>query len=173
MVFNLALIITKKEAEIVLKSLPGDLMISLDLGKSLSNIKIKENSAVIGTEEIGFDELKKIKEGACYAVENSSIKKIAFFSEDTNFYYKLVPTQDWPTFTLSSTPMHMHTKTSPKRNAESIVGLADIRNCYVLDTCCGLGYTAIISSKKAKKVFTFEKDKNVLAIAMVNPYSNE
>ncbi len=35
----------------------------------------------------------------------------------------------------------------------------------------GLGYTAILSSKSAQKVITFEKDDNVFEVAKNNPFS--
>jgi len=43
----------------------------------------------------------------------------------------------------------------------------------VLDTCTGLGYTAICASKYADEVITVEKDENIIALAKQNPYSSE
>ncbi len=41
----------------------------------------------------------------------------------------------------------------------------------VLDTCMGLGYTAILTAQRASQVITFEKDENVLFLAKLNPVS--
>lgn len=43
----------------------------------------------------------------------------------------------------------------------------------ILDTCMGLGYIAIIASKKAREVITVEKDLNVIEIGRINPWSEE
>ncbi len=44
----------------------------------------------------------------------------------------------------------------------------------VLDTCMGgLGYTAIEASKRGAYVITVEKDKNVIELARINPWSRE
>jgi len=43
----------------------------------------------------------------------------------------------------------------------------------VLDTCTGLGYTAILAAKKATSVVTVEVDPVVLELARLNPWSKE
>ncbi len=165
------IVITKKQADEIICSKNSSLKVSLDLGASLSEV-IKEGRFVnICGARILIDELKRIKEEECYIIVKGKLQKLAFFSGKTNFYYKLVPTKDWPTFTLSSTPMHRHTNISPKRNAEIVIRQIKPHG-IVLDTCCGLGYSAILSSQTAEKVFTFELDKNVIELAKFNPYSS-
>lgn len=95
------------------------------------------------------------------------------FSEETNLYYKLMPTTDWPTITLSSTPMHRYVHVSPKEDTETKIKEITPIKGQVLDTCCGLGYTAIMASRKAEHLHVFEKDNNVLFIAGLNPHSLE
>ncbi len=48
-------------------------------------------------------------------------------------------------------------------------------NGLVLDTCCGLGYTAIEIAKnpQVQKVYTFEIDSNVLELAKANSASSQ
>ena len=41
----------------------------------------------------------------------------------------------------------------------------------VLDTCTGLGYTAIEASKRAEEVYTYEIDEAVAELQKINPYS--
>ena len=43
----------------------------------------------------------------------------------------------------------------------------------VLDTCMGLGYTAIEAYRRGAEVITIEKNPNVLELAKINPYSEE
>ena len=168
-----ALIITKKEAEKILSIKEGSINISLDLGVSFGNVSAKEGFVHINEQKIPLSAFNKLKEETCYVIEDNTLKQLALFSDETNFYYKLIPTKDWPTITLSSTPMHRHTLISPKQ--DSLLKIREISPVKgrVLDTCCGLGYTAILSSEKADEVYSFEIDKNVLFIAKLNPYSQK
>jgi predicted methyltransferase len=144
------------------------------LGRTKTKVIVKEDTVLFNDKEILLEEFKKVKEGACYIVdEDNLVKQISFFSDETNLYYKLVPTGSWPTIKLSSVPMHRHIGVSPKKDTESkIKDVWPVRG-IVLDTCCGLGYTAIMASKNAEKVHTFERDENVQRIAHYNPYSQE
>ena len=166
-------ILTFNEAQKILKAKEGPLTLSLDLGLSTATIEKSKTNVKIGDQTIPLKAFTKVKETFCYAVEDHQLKKVALFSEDTNLYYKLLPTSDWPTITLSSTPMHRHTHFSPAQDAKlKIKEIAPIKG-KVLDTCCGLGYTAILAVKYADDVYTFEVDKNVLLVASYNPYSQE
>jgi len=63
----------------------------------------------------------------------------------------------------------------PKTDA--MLKIKSLGNIYgiVLDSCTGLGYTAILAARnrRVRKVITIEKDENVVAIARQNPYSRE
>ena len=169
----MALIITAKAAEKIANAKEGELVISLDLGRSSAKIVVAEGFALIEGQKIPLPEFKSLKDNFYYAVEDNSIKKVAFFAEDTNLYYKLLPAEEWPTFTISSTPMHRHVRITPKHDTELKINEIKPVKGKVLDTCTGLGYTAIMASANAEKVYTFEKDKNVMFIAKYNPYSKE
>lgn len=164
---------TKKEATKIINAKKEKVDISLDLGLSLTTIYIKKNFVFIRECKIPLSEFCKVEEGSCYILTEDHLQKLAFFSDETNFYYKLVPTSDWPTVMLSSTPMHRCTLISPKKDVLLKIKEINPVKGKVLDTCCGLGYTAILSSKKADEVYTFERDNNVLYIAKLNPYSQE
>ena len=99
-------------------------------------------------------------------------KKIQFFSEDTQRLYQLYG--DPPTLKISGVPMHRHIKMNPLQDTETKIKAADPKG-DVLDTCGGLGYTAIYEARKkeVKKVMVFERDINVIEIAKLNPYSKE
>ncbi len=98
------------------------------------------------------------------------IPEFSFFSRETNRFYKLILTSDWPTFSISSVPMHK--LASPKKDTEAKIRALKPRG-YVLDTCMGLGYTAIMASRLAEKVVTFERDDNVFILAKRNPFSED
>ena len=165
-------IISRKEAVRILTS-KERLILSLDLGKTTEAIEIRENDARIRDQIVPLDEFRKVKDEVLYVIMDNCVVKAAFFSEDTNFYYKLYPTSDWPTITFSSTPMHRHTNMSPKEDTMTKIKEISPVKGVVLDTCCGLGYTAITASRDADFVDTFERDYNVLHAASFNPWSEE
>ena len=165
-------LISKKEAEKIL-SAKGEVNISLDAGMSLTKAFVDHRQAEILGQKIDIDEFKKIRKNSYYFIEAGHVKKLAFFSQESNFYYKLMPSSDWPTVTLSSTPMHRWVLVSPKEDTLSKIKEISPIKGKVLDTCCGLGYTAIMSAKDAEEVHTFERDEYVIHVAKLNPYSQD
>ena len=150
--------------------------ISLDLYKNLSKVKIQNNEFIFpDNQKLNEFQLKKpIKDdNVCFLIRDNSLVKIHLFSDETNKFYKLVPTKDAPTIEISGIRMHATKDMTPmedtKRKIESIAPIHGI----VLDTCMGMGYTAIASSKLADFVMTCERDENVLEIAKYNPWSQE
>ncbi len=166
-------IFTKQQADLIASTTSGTIKLTLDLGISHEEISVEEGFALIHGEKIPQEQFKNLKESVCYVIDEGAVKKVAFFSDKTNFYYKLMPTKDWPTFTLSSTPMHRYTFISPKEDVMSVIESINPIHGELLDTCCGIGYTAIAASKSASHVNTFEIDENVLFLASFNPYSEE
>lgn len=147
--------------------------VSLDLGRTTSTISLARSTTTFPQRvTVSLEDLAKVKEKACYLVTKKGLTKTQFFSEATGRLYKLEPTATWPTLTLSGVPMHSRTRLDPKRDAEAKLRHLDLKGA-VLDTCTGLGYTAILAAKTAGNVVTVEKDPNVLAIAKLNPYSQE
>lgn len=144
--------------EDAIKKGKSKVVVALNLGLNIKEISTK-----------GILVPKKIKDNVCYLF-NTKIRPIIFYSSKTKKVYKLVPTKDWPTITISSTQMHRTKNTSPKLDSLSKIKAVKPKG-IILDTCTGLGYTAILCSKYADLVYTFEKDINVLRIAKLNPYS--
>lgn len=164
------MIITKKEWDYILQQEKGRVFyVKTDFGLENADVRIDgENVIFLGKYTIKLKE--KIKDNFCYLVDNTGVQPLAFFSEETNRFYKLTPTNDWPTLSIGSVPMHR--VNSPRQDTiDKIAFLEPIG--LVLDTCMGLGYTAILASKQAKEVITFEKDKNVYDLTKINPLSRE
>lgn len=158
------------------KLLLGITDISLDLGLTKSKIEIKDDKFIFPDKQVltKLDLKKVIKKNAmCFFIENNTIVQIAIFSQETNTYYKLVPTVDWPTIELSGIRMHMTSKLTPKLDTEKKISFIEPITGNVLDTCTGLGYTAIMASKSGDLVYTYERDSNVIEIQKVNPHSKE
>ncbi|MHA1983055.1 MAG: hypothetical protein ACW967_01795 [Candidatus Hodarchaeales archaeon] len=140
--------------------------ISLDLNISSESIKLlPENNQFIlpNGDIITFPSKFNHKDKVCYAIENFEIFPLKLFDEITNFFYKLVPTSNRPILLVSATPFHK----KPFLDCISQLQLTG----KILDGGTGLGYSAIIASRTAKKIETVEWDKNVLLIASYNPYS--
>ena len=101
--------------------------------------------------------------------------EIKFYSEKTGRFYRLVKTETWPYLEISGIRMHRADTVDPKTDA--ILKIRALGNIYgtVLDSCTGLGYTAILAArnKNVRNVITIEKDENVIFIAKQNPYSRE
>jgi len=172
-------VFTKKEADFILKeALKGRerINVSLDLGKTKNAYPI-DNGFLITSESnesnIELEQLTKCKDKTIYTITEGKVLAVELFSNETNLYYKLRPTLNWPTLMLSSVPMHRFITLTPKDSAESMVNTISPIKGRVLDTCAGLGYTSIVSAQKAQSVDCFEKDPNVLEIAKYNPYSDE
>jgi predicted methyltransferase len=161
-------VITKKEFNYILEHKEDSVFtLKVDFGLKEARVKIDGNKAIF-EDGATLDLKESIKEKFCYYVDSQGVKKIAFFSYDTNKFYKLTPTADWPTVCIGSVPMHK--LNSPRKDTQGKISL--LKPCGItLDTCMGLGYSAILAAKTAKLVITFEKDENVFFLAKINPFS--
>jgi len=88
-----------------------------------------------------------------------------------NRFYILMPTSGAPTLLISGIPMHRIKGVDPHRDTLNKVRAVSPIAGRVLDTCTGLGYTAIEAAKKAEQVVTIELDPMVLEVAGLNPWS--
>ena len=109
---------------------------------------------------------------AIYILRLGDLKPIELRSAS---YYKLVPTTrgSYPTLEINGIHMHRVSGTDPLHDTIAKVSAARVRRGdIVLDTCMGLGYTAIHSVKRgAVRVLTVEVDNNVIEISRLNPWS--
>lgn len=165
------MIFTARQAK---ELLLGKKEISLDLGITLSKVEFQDNKWIFpNNQSLEEKDLKKAikKDEICFFIENNSLVPISSFSDETNNYYKLVPTASWPTLEISGIRMHVTKSMTPKEDTEQKISFVNPCIGTVLDTCTGLGYTAIMASKTSDQVYTFEIDAHVIEIQKVNPYS--
>jgi len=162
------MIIGKKEFDQIRQRSAGErFCLQVDCGSRSVGVERKAGEAILdGALHLRLDE--KIKANFLYLIENQEVTKIAFFSEHTNRFYKLMPTADWPTIAIGSVPMHK--RASPQADSMRKIALLKPQGA-VLDTCMGCGYTAILAAETAKKVITFEKDEVIMQLARLNPCS--
>ncbi len=154
----------------------GSKEISLDLGLTRTRVIFKDDKYFFPENQtLTKQDLKKVikKDKICFFIEENTIVPISIFSEETNKYYKLVPTINWPTIELSGIRMHVTSSMAPKEDTEKKISFVFPLQGNILDTCTGLGYTAIMASRTADMVYTYEIDSNVIEIQKINPYSKE
>ncbi len=90
------------------------------------------------------------------------------------YYYKLMATDSAPTLEISGVKMHRTAGCCPYAQAEAIVRAVVRPGDRVLDSCGGLGYTAIWAARLgADRVVSIEHDLDVLEVARHNPWSEE
>jgi predicted methyltransferase len=162
-------LLTAKTAISILK---GHSDVSLDLGLSRTEVKIEDKGAVLTDGSIiVFEDLKKIAErrDTVFFPEGGSIRQVALWD---GHYYKLVPTEGAPTLEIDGIRMHRTKGTTPDVDAAAKVQTLNVAGCRVLDTCFGLGYTALYAFRGgASLVVSIEVRPEVMRIAELNPWS--
>lgn len=147
---------------------------SLDLNRSV----VEVNLTVMGVEIadgwwIPWRQIEQIAEddAGCYACTPGAIHKIQAFSEALQRVYTLYPTDGAPTMLISGIPMHRIKDTDPQQDTLSKLRALGRVSGHVLDTCTGLGYTALGLAQHAAQVTTVELDPVVHTIIRQNPWS--
>ena len=105
-----------------------------------------------------------------YAEMGGDRIKLALFD---GHYYKLKLYNGIPVLEIDGLRMHLVKDfKTPLDYAREIVKEMKIKKGAVLDSCMGLGYTAIEASKKADSVITCEISRAVIDLAQWNPFSD-
>ena len=149
---------------------------SLDLGKTQAQVSLcQEGVQLTADVRISMADLRLIvrREHDVFAVSAEGVNKVIHYCEATRLTYKLRPTADWPALEISGILMHRIMATTPRDDAQAKIALLAPVRGMVLETCMGLGYTAILSAEGAQAVTAIEKDPNVVAMARLNPFSQE
>lgn len=103
-------------------------------------------------------------------------KKFSRASMFRDSYYQLIAPHPHSSFTVEIDGVHMHAikNTTPLKVTRGKVSLLNISpREKILDICTGLGYSAIEAKEKGGEVKTIEKNKEVLQLAQLNPYSEK
>ncbi|MFC1803767.1 SAM-dependent methyltransferase [Thermoproteota archaeon] len=154
--------------------LNGKNKVSLDLGISETIVNQTNTEYFLNeVETVKSSELKKIAKDprSIYFVENKSVFMAAISGKH---FYKLAKVTRAPTLEIDGIRMHRTKNTTPEKDAEEKLKILGLRGGKILDTCMGLGYTAIQAYKYgAEYVISIEYDPNVVRIAMLNPWSNK
>jgi uncharacterized protein len=147
--------------------------ISLDLGLTTTEVTLAADRLILPDAVVMWAVIEEVAqhETTCFVVENNRAQQIRGFSEFTGRAYGLMPTASAPTMLISGLPMHRIKNTDPYQDTlAKIKAIAPIHG-RVLDTCTGLGYTAIEAAKTAERVITIELDPTAQEMARFNPWS--
>jgi len=145
--------------------------LSLDLNLSEKIWKIKNDRLILDHETcVDMNQLESIAsfKNRIFIFENNELIPVEVRSEG---YYKLVPTDSAPTLEINGIKMHRSKDIDPLTDAGLKAQLVVRANDQVLDTCGGLGYSAIFALKAgAKKVISTEKNRAVIKLRNLNPW---
>jgi predicted methyltransferase len=148
---------------------------SIDLGRTQIEVVLDADGVQLPGELLTWAQSERISDAnqACFSLQNGELEKVQIFSPHTQRHYVLFPTPSAPTFLNSGVPMHRIKDTNP--HADTLAKIKAIGPIFgpILDTCTGLGYTAIEAARTASQVITVEVDPAVLQIAGLNPWSRE
>jgi uncharacterized protein len=147
---------------------------SLDLGLTTCQVALApEGVSLPGGERLPWESVEEVagNDLTCFEVQGPEVIPIQRFSEQLNRFYSLMPTSGAPTLLVSGIPMHRIQGTDPYRDTLAKVHTIAPLVGRVLDTCTGLGYTAIQAARTAELVVTVELDPAVLEVARLNPWS--
>jgi predicted methyltransferase len=149
---------------------------SLDLGLTGVEIRLEPDRITLpGGQWLPWSDVEAIgsDEAVCYVIEGNAAHKVHRFSERLNRFYSLKPTEKAPTLLVSGIPMHRIKDIDPRQDTVRKVQTIQPLTGRILDTCTGLGYTAIEAARTAEDVLTVELDPLVLEVARLNPWSGE
>jgi predicted methyltransferase len=158
---------------------PANISLSLDAGFSETNVEVKRSYLVLPNgEEIPLPdpELLDPEDSRTILIyKENRWQKWQRFDEQSGKFYKMVFVQPGkpPTVEISGIKMHVTKDSDPSLDTRNKLKALGKPGGRVLDTCCGLGYTAITLAalKAVKEVITIEKDSNMVQLCRENPWS--
>ena len=165
--------LAKQVLAAIQKGLP-EIEISVDLNISKQTCAIDNDSLIFDRDNIlNVETVKRIikRKERVFIFQNNELEPIEIRDND---YYKLVPTTGAPTFEINGIKMHRSKDFDPFEDTRQKAAEVVKANHVVLDTCGGLGYTAIWAMRLgAKQVISVELDEHVRELRQLNPWSRE
>ena len=144
-------------AETAKNILEGEAHVSIDLGLSKTKIKQTNTKFILNNMEnidIGDLEIISKDQRSIYFVRENRVYKAAISGKH---FYNLVNTSGAPTLEIDGIRMHRTKNTTPERDAEQKLTILGLKDGRVLDTCMGLGYTAIQAHENgAERIISIE-----------------
>lgn len=154
----------------------GCFELTLDLGLTSKKICTRDGVLIVDNLEVPIDAVTPSEEDRVVILDWSGETYELVKHTNSGFYkLKAIGLNKPPTIEVNGVHMHRIVGTDPWSDAWAKVSSARVsKGNKVLDTCMGLGYTAIASTLRgASEVYTFEVDENVMWIASRNPWSHK
>ncbi|HCY83536.1 MAG TPA: hypothetical protein DHV36_00200 [Desulfobacteraceae bacterium] len=146
--------------------------LSLDLNLTARTWQLRDNTLVLNEDgtAIALTDLESVAASGsrvfCY--DGRTLSPIEVRAAG---YYKLVPTDSAPTLEIDGVKMHRSKDIDPLEDARLKTELVVRQGNIVLDTCGGLGYSALFAVKAgAARVISTEKSREVIRIREQNPW---
>lgn len=151
----------------------GEARVSPDLGVTFDKAILQREGALIQETLVPWKALEDMREEErrVFHWENGEARPVQVFSEVLNAVRTLCPTPSAPTTLISGIPMHRVKDTDPWKDSQAKLAVIGPTRGPILDTCFGLGYTAILAAKRSEKVTSVEIDPAALELARQNPWS--
>jgi predicted methyltransferase len=153
---------------------------SLDLGISEKRITLDNQDYFrVADQKIPFPDpnIWQDDKRTILIYEEISWKPWQYFSPETQKLYKMIFVAPHipPTIEISGIKMHITKNSNPAEDTKDKLKSLGKINGIVLDTCMGLGYTAIEAARSpyVKMVFSCEADQNVYRMCQQNPWSKD
>lgn len=158
---------------------PQRVRLSIDLGRGSADLLVDSAGLHLPADlVVPWADLEKIAadENGVYRIfpleDGYELQKVRLYSELTERAYSLFPTLTAPTMLVSGITMHRIVDCDPWEDTyNKITALGQPPTGRVLDTCMGLGYTAIQAAVTAEHVDTIELDPTVVEMCRLNPWS--
>jgi predicted methyltransferase len=148
--------------------------LSLDLGLGTTVVTTTPEKLVLPSGlEVPREELEEIarKKNRVFSLRPGGAEPVEIVGEH---YYKLAPTVGAPTLEIDGVQMHRTSTVEPFEDSRLKVEGTVLEGDVVLDTCGGLGYTAIWSVRLgAQRVVSVEVCPEVRELRGRNPWSEE
>jgi len=151
---------------------PETLLVSLDLGLSQGPVEWAGDCWRAGGEEIQLEPLEAIAGANRRLFRKPAGGDWRLLESAEQGYAQLVGTSGAPTIELDGIQMHRTSGVDPFEAAGQTVRSVLRPGDRVLDTCGGLGYSAIQAARQgASTVLSYEVHPGVLALRALNPWS--
>ncbi|MBC8205225.1 RsmD family RNA methyltransferase [bacterium] len=144
---------------------------TVDCNLTKTKLELLPDEVILGGRSFNFAELRELshKLTGIIKVEEGNIRRLEFFAGK---YYKLRPTRFAPTVEIDGISMHRTQDIDPWEDSRMKTAQVVKKGGIALDTCGGLGYTAIWAVRLgAKEVISVEKDENIRKLRKDNPHS--
>lgn len=150
-------------------------VVVVDLGLARVGVRVSGGELVLGSQVLERELLRsvRLRDDVVYWVRDGRVSALEVRAGGKYYKLKSAAPDKAPTVEISGIHMHRVVGVDPWTDSLTKVRAVRVRRGdVVLDTCTGLGYTAILSLKRgASLVYTVEVDDAVLWLAERNPWS--